>query len=88
MHYRAPVDERLSALEKIECPPRRVTILGAGMAGLVAATELTRLGHTVRVLEATGRAGGRVIRGDPKAVTSTNSAQCGSPKSTLSQGTT
>jgi monoamine oxidase len=60
MHYRAPVDERLSALEKIECPPRRVTILGAGMAGLVAATELTRLGHTVRVLEATARGGGRV----------------------------
>jgi monoamine oxidase len=60
MHYRATVEERLAALKKLAGPSRDVTILGAGMAGLVAATELNRLGYQVRVLEATGRAGGRV----------------------------
>jgi monoamine oxidase len=41
-------------------PRKRITVLGAGMAGLSAAYELTRLGHTVSVIEATGRPGGRV----------------------------
>src|SRR5262245_34810572 len=41
-------------------PARKVLILGAGMAGLVAAYELTRLGHDVTVLEARARPGGRV----------------------------
>ncbi len=40
--------------------PRKVLVLGAGMSGLVAAWELKRAGHTVIVLEATLRAGGRV----------------------------
>ncbi|HEU0251551.1 MAG TPA: FAD-dependent oxidoreductase [Pyrinomonadaceae bacterium] len=35
-------------------------ILGAGMAGLVAAYELSKLGHEVTVLEARTRPGGRV----------------------------
>ncbi len=39
---------------------RRVTILGAGIAGLVAAYELERLGHSVRILEGSARVGGRV----------------------------
>src|SRR5215467_2173154 len=34
-------------------------ILGAGLAGLAAAYELTRLGYKCKVLEAQGRAGGR-----------------------------
>ncbi|WP_176929527.1 flavin monoamine oxidase family protein [Lentzea albidocapillata] len=38
---------------------RSVLLLGAGMAGLAAAYELTRAGFTVQVLEAQGRAGGR-----------------------------
>src|SRR6476469_2636743 len=41
-------------------PAKKVLILGAGMAGLVAAYELTRLGHDVTVLEARTRPGGRV----------------------------
>jgi monoamine oxidase len=38
-----------------------VVILGAGLAGLSAGYELTRAGHDVKVLEAQGRPGGRVL---------------------------
>ena len=44
----------------LSSPARKVLILGAGMAGLVAAYELTKLGHDVTVLEARTRPGGRV----------------------------
>ncbi|MCF5227691.1 FAD-dependent oxidoreductase, partial [Pseudomonas syringae] len=37
----------------------RVLVLGAGIAGLVTALELTRAGFTVQVLEARDRVGGR-----------------------------
>jgi monoamine oxidase len=40
--------------------PKRVVIIGAGMAGLVAAYELQRAGHDPIVLEANQRVGGRV----------------------------
>ncbi|MGH8000933.1 MAG: flavin monoamine oxidase family protein [Brasilonema sp.] len=39
---------------------KRITILGAGIAGLVAAYELERLGHQVDIMEASPRIGGRV----------------------------
>lgn len=40
--------------------PARVVVAGAGLAGLAAALELVRRGHTVTVLEARDRPGGRV----------------------------
>src|ERR1041385_2228896 len=39
---------------------KKIIIIGAGMAGLSAAYELTQLGHNVTVLEARTRPGGRV----------------------------
>ena len=38
---------------------KRVVILGAGIAGMAAAWELSRAGYRCTLLEATGRAGGR-----------------------------
>ena len=38
---------------------RHVVVLGAGIAGMVAAYELAKADYTVTMLEATGRAGGR-----------------------------
>jgi monoamine oxidase len=40
--------------------PKRVIVVGAGMAGLVAAYELLRAGHDPLILEARHRVGGRV----------------------------
>jgi len=40
--------------------PKRVIVVGAGLAGLCAAYELRALGHDVTVLEAQTRPGGRV----------------------------
>ena len=41
-------------------PRKRITILGAGIAGLVAAYELEQMGHEVDILEGSPRVGGRV----------------------------
>ena len=49
----------VQALER-RGPSQRIIVVGAGLAGLCAAYQLTRAGHDVLVLEAQRRAGGRV----------------------------
>jgi monoamine oxidase len=41
--------------------PKKIIVIGAGLAGLTSAYELTKAGHDVAVLEARNRAGGRVL---------------------------
>lgn len=41
--------------------PKKIIVIGAGLAGLTAAYELTKAGHDVTILEARNRAGGRVF---------------------------
>lgn len=41
-----------------------ITVIGAGLAGLVAARELVLQGHTVRVLEASADVGGHIARAE------------------------
>jgi len=47
--------------ERIPGGRKRVVVLGAGLAGLVAAYELKQQGHDVVVLEGQNRVGGRVL---------------------------
>jgi monoamine oxidase len=48
------------SLIELRGTPKRVLILGAGLAGMVAGYELSQLGHNVTILEARMRPGGRV----------------------------
>ena len=54
-----PVARQVERLQR-RGPAQRVIVLGAGLAGLCSAYELQSLGHTVTVLEAQMRPGGRV----------------------------
>ncbi|HEY7106252.1 MAG TPA: flavin monoamine oxidase family protein [Acidimicrobiia bacterium] len=60
-----PVEDELRILAEGLQPrasrPATVAVVGAGMAGLVAASELQRAGHEPIVLEAQHRVGGRVL---------------------------
>jgi monoamine oxidase len=49
-----------AGLPQRDGPRKRVIVVGAGMAGLVAGYELHRAGHDPLILEARGRVGGRV----------------------------
>ena len=50
-----------TAATVLKGPAKKVLILGAGMAGLVAGYELSKLGHNITILEARTRPGGRVF---------------------------
>jgi monoamine oxidase len=54
------MNDPLDTKELIESDRKRITIIGAGIAGLVAAYELEQLGHRVEVLEGSRRIGGRI----------------------------
>ncbi|WP_053991278.1 NAD(P)/FAD-dependent oxidoreductase [Mangrovimonas sp. TPBH4] len=55
------IQPKLDRIKKIDHgrPRKKVAIIGAGMAGLVAAYELAILGHEVIIYEANDRIGGR-----------------------------
>ena len=60
-----PVSQKLlsvpaEGLESRPQPAKRVIVIGAGLAGLVAAFELRAQGHEPLILEAQHRVGGRV----------------------------
>ena len=61
--YGSGLDRFSSDQKEIERKGRakRVIVVGAGLAGLSAAYELSRVGHDVRVIEAQTRPGGRVL---------------------------
>lgn len=53
------LSDRLGAAQRPSAP--RVVVIGAGLAGLAAAYELSRAGSDVTVLESRNRIGGRVL---------------------------
>ena len=55
------LDVAQKGLSQNNAPRKRVLILGAGIAGLVAAYELLKAGHTPLILEAQNRLGGRIF---------------------------
>lgn len=55
------LDTARNGLPKNNAPRKKVLILGAGIAGLVAAYELLKAGHTPVILEAQNRLGGRIL---------------------------
>ena len=58
--YTVPTDDHDQYKYTKTSNSKTVIIIGAGMAGLSAAYELTKVGHNVKILEMQTRAGGRV----------------------------
>lgn len=73
------VPEAFAGPPQIGCPPRKeiVAILGAGIAGLTAAYELSKAGYEVRIIEAKARPGGRsyTVRKDDTITENTGTTQ-------------
>lgn len=59
----SPLDSLLAIPRRAEktSAAKKIIVAGAGLAGLVAAHELTQAGHDVTILEARQRPGGRVL---------------------------
>lgn len=55
------LDTAQNGLPQNNAPRKKVLVLGAGIAGLVAAYELLKAGHTPIILEAQNRLGGRIL---------------------------
>ena len=60
--YYVPIETRLKEIADADRGRKRMSIvvLGAGIAGLVTARELQKLGHHVEILEGSQRIGGRI----------------------------
>jgi len=59
----SPLDVLATSAKKLQRrgDPKKVIVIGAGLAGLSVAYELTQAGHDVTILEAQMRPGGRVL---------------------------
>ena len=58
--YEEVIRKGIAKQFKMTGKPKKVIVVGAGVAGLVAASELLAAGHDLLILEAQQRVGGRI----------------------------